>query len=108
VLGRSAGCASQAAAFRRRVDVGRTGAASPAPAGGGRIELAQLGADLVGVLLVQLIKNFQGPLPGVASRRRVPGSLVGVAEVGEGAALVVAVATTGNSAQASPRRRTGG
>src|SRR2546421_4903531 len=56
------------------------------------VKAGEFGADLGGVGVVHFVEDGQGLLPGVAGGLRVAGGVVGVAEVGEGVGLVVAVA----------------
>ena len=46
---------------------------------GGFVETVEFGADLVGVGVVELIEDVQGPPPGVAGCVEVVGGMVGVA-----------------------------
>jgi hypothetical protein len=52
----------------------------------------ELGADLVGVGVLQVLEDDEGQLPGVPSLCQLAGRLAGVAEVGEGVRFVRAVA----------------
>src|SRR6266511_2326518 len=63
----------------------------PASAGG-VARVVELGADLVGVGVVDLFEDGQCSLPRVASRVDLAGGLVRLAEAGQRAGLVVAVA----------------
>jgi hypothetical protein len=54
---------------------------------GGGVEGSELGADLVGVGVVEVVEDGQGLLPGVASGLGVAGGVVGVAKAGEGFGL---------------------
>ena len=60
--------------------------------GAGGVDGGEFGADGVGVGVVEVGEDGQGLLPGIAGGLRVAGGVVGVAEVGEGGGLVVAVA----------------
>lgn len=52
----------------------------------------ELGADLVGVRMLQVVKDRECLLPGRTGLRRLAGGLSGVAEVGEPVRLMEAVA----------------
>src|SRR6266511_1572874 len=66
---------------------------APDPASaGGVARVVALGADLVGVGVVDLFEDGQCSLPRVASRVDLAGGLVRLAEAGQRAGLVVAVA----------------
>lgn len=56
------------------------------------VQRGELGANRVGVGMVKVVEDGQGPLPSVAGGVGVAGGVVSVAEVGEGIGLVVAVA----------------
>ena len=60
--------------------------------GGGLAEVEELGADLVGGCLVEVVEQVAGMVPGGAGRVRVTGSVVAGAQMGEGAGFGVAVA----------------
>ena len=52
----------------------------------------ELGADLAGVGVLQVLEDGQRLLPGLPGLRQLAGSVAGVAEVGEGVRFVEAVA----------------
>src|SRR5215467_16303097 len=52
----------------------------------------ELGADLAGVGVLQVVKDGQRLLPGLPGLGQLAGGVAGVAEVGEGVRFVVAVA----------------
>src|SRR5215469_3098855 len=52
----------------------------------------ELGADLVGVGVLQVFEDGEGLLPGLPGLGRLAGGVAGVAEVGEGLCFVEAVA----------------
>ena len=56
------------------------------------VRAGQLGADLLGVEVLQVLENDQRLLPGLPGLRQFAGGLAGVAEVGEGGRLAEAVA----------------
>ena len=65
----------------------RLPAESIVPAGTGELD-----ANLVGVWMLEFLEDREGLLPGLHRLRVVGGGVPGVAEVGQGVGLVVAVA----------------
>src|SRR3954454_15472046 len=55
-------------------------------------EIAKSGADILGVGVAELVKDGEGFAPGISGGGGLAGSMVGVAEVGQGVGFVVAVA----------------
>jgi hypothetical protein len=60
--------------------------------GSGLAEVVELGADLVGGWLVEVVEHVAGVLPDGAGRVRITGSVVAGAQMGEGAGFGVAAA----------------
>src|SRR5262249_19641594 len=60
--------------------------------GGGGVKGGEFGAELVGVGVVEVVKNGEGLVPSFACGVVVAGGVVGVAEVGEDVGFCVAVA----------------
>ena len=58
----------------------------------GVAELPELGADLVGVGVLQVLEDGERLLPGLPGLRQLAGGVAGVAEVGEGLRFAAAVA----------------
>jgi hypothetical protein len=56
------------------------------------VRAGQLGADLLGVGVLQVLENGQRLLPGLPGLRQFAGGLAGVAEVGQYGRLAEAVA----------------